>query len=397
MELIERPIYLNRLKAMRLTPDIKIITGIRRSGKSKLLLLFMQYLREVDSFANIIFIDFRSIESEFLLEYHALHRYVEDHYIEGKHNYLCIDEIQLCQGFERAIDSLHASEKYDIYLTGSNAFLLSSDLATLFTGRYMEVEVLPFSIEEYQRFYGMNEDFQSAFDLYVEQGGFSGSYQYQKDNDKTNYIKGIYDTIIQRDLVEKYHLSNEVVLQQVAEFMMDNIGNTLSPHSIAGTLTTNGIGISHVTVGQYIQYLTRAFMFYQVRRYDIRGKKYLQSLNKYYIVDSGLRYAILGKRNMDWGRMYENIVFLELKRRGYEIYVGKLYQKEVDFVAIRGSEKIYIQVSDEISNEQTFERERTPLLQIKDAYPKLIIARTRHPRYDYQGIQIIDIAEWLNE
>ncbi len=395
MELIERPIYLNRLKAMRLTPDIKIITGIRRSGKSKLLLLFMQYLREVDSFANIIFIDFRSLESESLLEYHALYHYVENHYLEGKHNYLCIDEIQLCQGFERVIDSLHASEKYDIYLTGSNAFLLSSDLATLFTGRYMEVEVLPFSIEEYQRFYGINGDDQSAFDLYVEQGGFSGSYQYQENNDKINYIKGIYDTIIQRDLVEKYHLSNEVVLRQVAEFMMDNIGNTLSPHSIAETLTTNGVGISHVTVGQYIQYLTRAFMFYQVRRYDIRGKKYLQSLHKYYIVDSGLRYAILGKRNMDWGRMYENIVFIELKRRGYEIYVGKLYQKEIDFVAIRGNEKIYIQVSDDISNEQTFERERTPLLQIKDAYPKLIIARTRHPRYDYQGIQIIDLAEWL--
>jgi len=395
MELIERPLYLNRLKAMRLTPDIKIITGIRRSGKSKLMLLYMQYLKEIDHEANIIFVDFRALDSEPLLEYHALNRYVEEHYMEDKHNYLCIDEIQLCQGFERTIDSLHTSEKYDIYLTGSNAFLLSSDLATLFTGRYMEVEVLPFSMEEYRVYYASSNDVQQDLLHYTAHGGFSGSYQYTDETDKIRYIKGVYDTIIQRDLVEKYHLPNDVVLYQVAEFMMDNIGNILSPHGISHTLTSNGISISHVTVGQYISYLTRAFLFYSVRRYDIRGKKYLQSLHKYYLADSGLRYAILGKRNMDWGRIFENLVYLELRRRGYEIYVGKLYQKEIDFVAMRGGEKLFIQVSDDISNPDTFKREYTPLLQIKEAYPKIIIACTKHPQYDYQGIQIVDLATWL--
>lgn len=393
MELINRPVYLDRLKAMRLTPDIKIITGIRRSGKSQLMLLYIQYLRETDALANIIFIDYRSLEYESLLEYHALHQYVEEHYLLGKHNYLLIDEIQLCEGFERAIDSLHACEKYDIYLTGSNAFLLSSDLATLFTGRYMEVEVFPFSIEEFHRFYGLpNED---DLNRYLELGGLSGSYQYTDDADKVRYIKGVYDTIIQRDLVQKYHLPNEVVLRQVAEFMMDNVGNILSPHGISDTLTNQGTTISHVTVGQYVSYLTRAFVFYQVKRYDIRGKKYLQSLHKYYIADSGLRYAILGKRNMDWGRMYENLVFLELRRRGYEVYVGKLYQKEIDFVAMRYNEKLFIQVSDDISSPETFKREYEPLLQIREAYPKIILARTRHPQYDFQGIRIIDLATWL--
>jgi len=287
MKTITRAKYLDRIIELNGTPDIKIITGIRRSGKSKLMQAYIEYLKSHFENINIIFIDFMDLAYEEIKEYHALHAYVEEHYQESKTNYLFVDEVQMCPKFELAINSLYSKGKYDIYVTGSNAFLLSADLATLFTGR------------------------------------------------------------------------------------------------------------NHVTVGKYIKYLCNAFVFYDIKRYDIRGKKYLESSEKFYLCDSGIRYAILGSRNMDYGRVYENIVCIELLRRGYDVYVGKLYQKEIDFVAQRGSEKIYIQVSDNISGQETFERECSPLLQIRDAYPKMIIARTKHPKYSYEGIEIHDIADWL--
>lgn len=395
MKLIERNIYLDRIKSKKGSPDIKIITGIRRAGKSKLLLSYMDYLRKVDDKANIIFIDFRLLNTEPLKEYHALNNYIEEHYICGKNNYICIDEIQMCEHFELAINSLHATEKYDIYLTGSNAFMLSSDLATLFTGRYIEIQVFPFSFNEYRKYFGEDDNIQRQFDNYVIEGGLAGSYLYEKAEDKTTYIRDVYNTILQRDLVEKYNLPDNRVLTRLVEYMMDNVSNISSPNSISENLTKNGISTNHVTISAYLEYLAKSFVLYKIDRYDIRGKKYLQSLNKFYLADTGIRFAVLGHRNMDWGRMYENIVCLEFQRRGYEIYVGKLYQKEIDFVAIKGSEKLYVQVSDDISNEGTFAREYTPLLQIRDAYPKMIIARTRNPRFDYQGIEIVDLAEWL--
>ena len=231
----------------------------------------------------------------------------------------------------------------------------------------------------------------------MTEGGLAGSYVYAEAIDKENYIREVYSTILTRDLTEKYNLTDTHALTQVANYLMDNIGNITSPNNVSNGLTANSNPTSHVTVRRYIQYLCNAFVFYKVDRYDIKGRKYLESLNKYYLSDTGLRYALLGRRNMDWGRVYENIVFLELKRRGYEVYIGKLYQKEIDFVIIRGNEKAYIQVSDNISEKTTFEREASPLLSIKDAYPKIIIARTRHDMYDYQGIKIYDIAEWLME
>lgn len=395
MKLIERNIYLDRIKSKKGSPDIKIITGIRRAGKSKLLLSYMDYLRKVDDKANIIFIDFRLLNTEPLKEYHALNNYIEAQYICGRNNYICIDEIQMCEHFELAINSLHATEKYDIYLTGSNAFMLSSDLATLFTGRYIEIQVFPFSFNEYRKYFGEDDNIQRQFDNYVIEGGLAGSYLYEKAEDKTTYIRDVYNTILQRDLVEKYNLPDNRVLTRLVEYMMDNVSNISSPNSISENLTKNGISTNHVTISAYLEYLAKSFVLYKIDRYDIRGKKYLQSLNKFYLADTGIRFAVLGHRNMDWGRMYENIVCLELLRRGYEIYVGKLYQKEIDFVAIKGSEKLYVQVSDDISNEGTFAREYTPLLQIRDAYPKMIIARTRNPRFDYQGIEIVDLAEWL--
>ena len=391
MKTIERSEYLNRIKNLKNTPDIKVITGIRRSGKSILMQEYISYLKDHYEDINIIFIDFMDLSFEALKEYHALHTYVEEHYRQGKENYLFIDEVQMCPNFEPAVNSLYSKRKYDIYITGSNAFLLSADLATLFTGRYIEIHVYPFSFKEYCKYYSDNSDIDMLFEEYTIKGGFAGSYAYNTEKDRKDYIKEVYETIVTRDLAQKYSLPDTLMLQRLSEFLMDNISNLTSPSKISNMLTST----NHVTIGKYIKYLCNAFVFYDIKRYDIRGKKYLKSTEKFYLSDVGMRYAILGTRNMDFGRVYENMVCLELLRRGYDVYVGKLYQKEIDFVAQRGSEKIYIQVSDNITEEETFKREYTPLLQIRDAYPKIIIARTNHPEYSYEGIRIFDIKDWL--
>ncbi len=395
MKTIIRERYLERMKALKDTPDIKIITGIRRSGKSNLMQVYIDYLKENFEDVNIIFIDYMDLAFEEIKEYHALHKYVEEKYDKDKKNYLFVDEVQLCPKFELAINSLYSKNKYDIYVTGSNAFLLSADLATLFTGRYIEIHMFPFSFKEYCEYYSEEQDRDKLFDEYFVRGGLAGSYAYNTDLDRTTYIKEVYETIVNRDLVQKYNLPDTQVLRQLSEFLMDNISNLTSPNKISDILRTNDVPTNHVTIGKYIKYLCTAFVFYDIKRYDIRGKKYLETSDKFYMCDTGMRYAILGSRNMDYGRVYENIVCLELLRRGYEVYVGKLYQKEIDFVAQRGSEKIYIQVSDNISVQETFEREYSALLQIKDAFPKMIIARTRHPKYTYEGIEVYDIVEWL--
>lgn len=395
MKTIVRKNYLNRIIELKDTPDIKIITGIRRSGKSKLMQAYIEYLKTNYDNINIIFIDFMDLEFEEIKEYHALHSYVEQHYVAGKMNYLFVDEVQMCPKFELAINSLYSKGKYDIYVTGSNAFLLSADLATLFTGRYIEIHVFPFSFQEYCEYYSDVSDKDKLFDEYSFKGGLAGSYLYPNDRDRVTYIKEVYETIVTRDLVQKYALPDTTVLQRLSEFLMDNISNLTSPNKVSQLLTANNVATSHVTVRKYIKYLCNAFVFYDIKRYDIRGKKYLESSEKFYLCDTGIRYAILGSRNMDYGRVYENMVCIELLRRGYDVYVGKLYQKEIDFVAQRGSEKIYIQVSDNITEEETFKREYAPLLQIKDAYPKIIIAKTGHPKYSYEGIEIFDIRDWL--
>ena len=395
MKIITRTEYLNRMIELNQTPDIKIITGIRRSGKSELMRAYMEYLKGHFKNINIIFIDFMDMTYENLKEYHSLHAYVEEHYQAGKTNYLFVDEVQMCPSFELAINSLYSKRKYDIYITGSNAFLLSTDLATLFTGRYIGIHVFPFSFREYCRYYDETDDKEKLFEAYSIRGGLAGSYVYKTEADRIRYIKEVYETIVTRDLVQKYSLPDTLVLQRLSEFLMDNISNLTSPNKVSQLLTANKTITNHVTVGKYIKYLCNAFVFYDIKRYDIRGKKYLESSEKFYLCDTGIRYAVLGSRNMDYGRVYENMVCIELLRREYDVYVGKLYQKEIDFVAQKGDEKIYIQVSDNISDPKTLERESQPLLQIRDAYPKMIIARTRHPKYSYEGIEIYDIADWL--
>lgn len=394
MKLIERDFYLDKLKNVMGTPDIKVITGVRRCGKSKLMDAFIDWIKQNEKDSNIIHINYNLFEFNSIKTAQSLNSYVEERYQKNNINYLLIDEVQLCTDFEKVINSFHASEKYDIYITGSNAFLLSSDLATLFTGRVFQIKVFPFSFLEYQKYF-KNADPENAFDSYVKEGGMSGSFVYKSTEEKYAYIKDVFDTLITRDIVQKYKIKNELLLNKLNDFMLDNISSEVSVRKIADTLTSNQEKTNDKTIGSYLNYLCNAFAFYKVRRYDIRVKKYLASQDKYYLADHSFRYAILGTKNMDYGRVYENMVCIELLRRGYEVYTGVLYKKEIDFVAIKQSEKIYIQVSDDISLPETLEREVTPLLSIKDAYPKVLIARTRHEKYLYEGISIINLADFL--
>ncbi len=394
MKLIERKQYLDKMINVIGTPDIKVITGVRRCGKSKLLDAFKEYIEANIPNNNIIHINFNLPEYEHLLEYRPLYDYINSQYVKGKENFVFIDEVQMCNDFEKAINGLHATEKYDIYITGSNAFLLSSDLATLFTGRTFEIKVYPFSFKEYLQYFGYSDKY-TAFDKFMLEGGMAGSYLYKDQEAKYDYIAEVFYTLIVRDIRRKYKIRNPQLMDRIVDFLMDNISNLSSARNITSTLSVAMEKIHHTTVGSYMQYLCNAFAFYKIRRYDIKGKKYLSTNDKYYLSDHTFRYAKLGTKNMDYGRILENIVAMELLRRGYEVYVGVLYKKEIDFVAIKRNEKIYIQVSDNISDEKTFEREVSPLLKINDAYPKMVIARTRHDEYQYEGVKIVDIADWL--
>ena len=395
MRLIERPYYLKNLLNVKDIPDIKIITGVRRSGKTKLLDAFYNYLINEETKKNVIRIKLNLKKNERLLNPDSLYGYVDKAYVDGIPNYLIIDEIQQCIGFERVINSLYEEERFDIYLSGSNAFMLSSDLATLFGGRYFDLKMYPFSFREFNIYYDSKNPIDS-FDEYVKKGGMSGSYLYKTQKDAYDYINGIYKKTISKDIVKRFKIENEQLLIMIADFLMDNIGNKTSIRNIAKSLTSNSYKTNDKTVGSYVDYLCKSFLFYPFTRYDIKGTKFLESDKKYYLADLSFRFANLGTKNMNYGRLYENLVAIELLRRGYEVYVGVLYEKEIDFVAMKDGYKYYIQVSDDISREETFKREVEPLLRIKDAYPKILIARTKHPESQYEGIKIIDIAEWLN-
>ena len=396
MKTIKRK-YLQDVVDVMGTPDIKVITGVRRSGKSELLYMFIDYIKENVENSNIIYIDFNLDKFDELKEYKELINYVSSKHEEGKNNFILIDEVQMCNGFEKAINNFHAEKKYDIYITGSNAFLLSSDLATLFTGRTYSIEVYPFSYKEFLKYHDLDNN-EESYDRFVLEGGFSGSYLYKDIDKKYNYIRDVYKTMIVRDIITRNKIQNIPLLDSISDFLIDNISRLTSYRSLTDTLNTNKADVNDKTVGTYVKYLCEAFAFYRIRRYDIQGKKYLVTQDKYYLSDHAVKYAIQGTKNMNYGSVYENIVAMELLRRGYEVYVGVLYKKQIDFVAMKRNEKIYIQVSDNIGNDfenETFKREVTPLLQIKDAYPKMIIARTKHDDYQYEGVQIVDISNWL--
>lgn len=396
MKYIQRTSYLQRLEGLIGTPDVKIITGIRRCGKSFLMKEFMNLLIEKRKNVNIIFIDLQDLDNEELRDYRKLHSYIKDSIRQDRENFLFIDEVQMCPSFELAINSIHSKNIADIYLTGSNAFLLSSDLATLFTGRFIEIRIFPFSFREYLEYWESDNNVEDMLDSYLIKGSLPGSFSYTQEVDRIAYIRDVYETIVTRDLVQKYGIGDVESLRHLSEYLMDNIANIFSPNKIGEILRQTIPTANHVTIGRYCDFLCRVFMFYEVTRYDIKGKKYLETSSKFYLCDTGMRYALLGARNLDYGRAYENIVCIELLRRGYDVYIGKLYQKQVDFVALKGSEKIYIQVSDDISERSTVEREVTPLLQIRDAYPKYLLARTRHPRYSIEGVQVLNLSDWLS-
>lgn len=395
MKIINRPNYLNNLINVKDIPDIKIITGVRRSGKSKLLDAFYDYLMKDGQKKNVIRIKLNLKKFEALLNPDALYNYIDKSFVDGVPNYLIIDEIQLCIGFERTINSLHEEERFDIYLSGSNAFMLSSDLVTLFGGRYFELKMFPFSLEEFDIYYNFDNP-RTSFDDYVSKGGMAGSYLYRNQQDAYTYIDGIYKKTISKDIVKRFKIENEPLLIMVADFLMDNIGNKTSIRNIANSLTSKSYKTNDKTVGSYVDYLCKSFLFYPFTRYDIKGTRFLESDKKYYLADLSFRFANIGTKNMDYGRLYENLVAIELLRRGYEVYVGVLYDKEIDFVAIKNGFKYYIQVADDISKEETFKREVGPLLSIKDAYPKILVARTKHPESQYEGIRIVDIGDWLS-
>ena len=382
MKIIDRDMYLNTMIRVIDTPDIKVITGVRRSGKSKLLELLKKYIEKNIDNSNIIHINYNLKKFDNLLIGDKLYNYIDGNFDESKENYVLIDEIQKCNGFEDVINSIHAEEKYHIYITGSNAFLLSSDLATLFTGRTFEIKIYPFSFEEYMKYFNYDNQY-LAFNTFMQDGGMSGSYLYKELVDKNNYI------------VQKYNIKNEDLLKKLSDYLLDNVSNLTSSTKIENLLKSSNQTADHKTIAKYIEYLCNAYAFYKVRRYDIKGKKYLNTQDKYYLVDTSFRRAILGRKNEDYGRILENIVAIELLRRGYEIYVGNLYEKEVDFVAMKNDEQIYIQVTDNLESEKVLNREITPLLNIRDGYKKIIIAKLNHEGYIKEGIEIIDIADWL--
>ena len=385
--------YLDQVLKVLPTDEIKVITGVRRAGKSYLLHQLEQILRR-DSHNNVMSINFASFDFQDLMTAANLHAYVENHYLPRKTNYVFIDEIQECADFEHALRSLHASGKYRLCITGSNAFLLSSDLATLFTGRTYSIPIFPFSLSEYARFFQLRDPM-SAFNRYWREGGFAGCYDYPDLEDKRRYVSEVFDTIVTRDIQKRFALKQTTTLRSLADFMLDNIANLTNPTKIANTFKSNGRDVSRNTIEKYLEALCQAFVFYRVRRFDIRGKMYLNSQDKYYLVDQSFRFAILGREQLDHGRVLENMVAVELLRRGFEIFVGQMRGFEIDFVASKDEQKYYIQVADDITRIETLTRETRSLLALANAYPKILLASTHHDDYLLDGIKVIDIARWL--
>ena len=381
---------------------IKVVTGVRRCGKSTLL---SQFKSEVEKFGecNTISINFDDLENEFLCDYHVLYQHLVEKIADGLMNYIFLDEIQLVPQFEKVVNSLFLKENVDIYITGSNAYMLSGEIATLLSGRYVEIKMLPFSFAEYAQF---KRDFlkkevaadETLYNEYVSLGGFP--YVASISNDKNlvrDYIRGIYSTIVLKDIIRRKKLSDSDVLEKVCKFTLSNVGNLISSKKVSDTLTSGGRKTAPATVENCYNALTESYLFYKATRYDIKGKEFLKSLEKYYAVDMGLRFFMLGIRTSDDGFILENVVFLELLRRGYEVYVGKYNDFEIDFVAKKDGLTEYYQVALSVRGQDTLERELRPFRLIKDNYPKFLITLDNSNDIDHDGITQVYAVKWLAE
>lgn len=381
---------------------IKVVTGVRRCGKSTLLSQFKSEVEKLGE-CNTVSINFDDLENEFLYDYHVLYQHLVEKIADGLMNYIFLDEIQLVPQFEKVVNSLFLKENVDIYITGSNAYMLSGEIATLLSGRYVEIRMLPFSFAEYAQF---KRDFlkkevaadETLYNEYVSVGGFP--YVASISNDKNlvrDYIRGIYSTIVLKDIIQCKKLSDSDVLEKVCKFTLSNVGNLVSSKKVSDTLTSGGRKTSPATVENCYNALTESYLFYKATRYDIKGKEFLKSLEKYYAVDMGLRFFMLGIRTGDDGFILENVVYLELLRRGYEVYVGKYNDFEIDFVAKKDGLTEYYQVALSVRGQDTLERELCPFRLIKDNYPKFLITLDNSNDIDHDGITQVYAVKWLAE
>ena len=392
--MIERTEYLEKLKKWKDKDLIKVVTGIRRCGKSTLFELYIDYLKSIGIDDNhIISINLENPENEFN-DYKELYMFVKNKIKDEKQYYVFLDEVQNVKEFQRAVDGLYIIKNVDVYITGSNAYLLSGELATLLTGRYIEIKMYPLSFKEYVSFYDKKE-YEKLYLDYINRSSFPYALKLEDEHEIDDYLDALYNTIILKDVAQRRKIADTSMLRSVASFMFDNIGNTLSIKKIADTLTSDGRSISPHTVENYLEALVESYIFNKVSRFDTKGKQYLQSGEKYYATDVTMRYAILGRRNIDAGHILENIVYLELIRRGYKVYIGKIGDREVDFVAENKEGFTYFQVAYTTREESTLERELTPLQEINDHYPKYILTMDIDPIADYNGIKKINVLDWL--
>lgn len=392
--MIERKEYMNFLLKLKDKHIIKVVTGIRRCGKSTLFELYKDYLlKNGVKKEQIISLNFENPNDMKFNDWKELFVSIESRLLENKMNYIFLDEVQILKNFEKAVDGLYIKENVDIYITGSNSYMLSGELATYLTGRYMQIHMLPLSFLEYLEYYGLDNE-ERKYHTYIKNGGFP--YLLNLDNDEElirNYLDGVYHTVLLKDVVSRNNIKDTMILDSIIKFLFDNIGQLVSTNKIANTLASNHRKCSVNTVGSYLNTLIESYIIYKISRYDIKGKEYLKTGDKYYVCDLGLRNYLLGSVK-DLGSILENIIFLELKRRNYDIYIGKYEDSEVDFVVKKNDGLKYIQVSLSVRDEKTLERELTPLKEIHDNYPKYIITLD-YDSADYEGIRQINAIDLL--
>lgn len=393
--------YLQRLWSLKDKQIIKVLTGIRRCGKSTLLEQFKQELLANGVQENqIIFINFEDYKYKKLEQPDELYKYVSELLLSDKKMYLFFDEIQRVENFQEVVDSFFINNNNDIYITGSNSKILSGELATFLSGRYIEIKMQPFSFSEFknavEKLILQPQTLEDCYNNYLEKSSFPYTLQlFDNDENIKNYLESIFDTILLKDVISRNKISDVSFLQSVTEFVFDNIGLELSSKKIADTMTSNGRKIDSRMVENYLTALSETYMIYKVKRYNIKGKEILKSLEKYYACDMALRSTLLGKKSMDIGHILENVVFLELLRRKYKVYIGKIDNAEVDFVCTSENGTLYIQVAATVRDKNTLERELRPLKQIKDSYPKLILTLDNDPDTDYDGILRTNAIKWL--